>query len=206
MLSVCPKNKQVIVEIGGIQALSKQLNHPSTRLVINSLWTIRNLSDLASSQQDLNELIQSLVYLLHSQNEGVVSCAACILANLTCNNPFNKEIAYQANAVPTLIQTIIKTNENKSIIEPVLMTIRHVTTKHKNANNCRDLVHLNCGIQPIIRFLYPPTKWSTTKIAIELIRNIAISQTNHVALRELGKFLKLIEKCHYQSSIYLSHK
>lgn len=45
VLSVCSRNKQAIVEAGGMQALAVHLQHDSQQLVYNVLWTLRNLSD-----------------------------------------------------------------------------------------------------------------------------------------------------------------
>lgn len=50
VLSVCPSNKPAIVEAGGMQALGKHLTSNSPRLVQNCLWTLRNLSDVATKQ------------------------------------------------------------------------------------------------------------------------------------------------------------
>lgn len=48
VLSVCGSNKPAIVEAGGMQALAIHLGSPSQRLVLNCLWTLRNLSDAAT--------------------------------------------------------------------------------------------------------------------------------------------------------------
>ncbi|NXU56071.1 PLAK protein, partial [Turnix velox] len=53
VLSVCPSNKPAIVEAGGMQALGKHLTSSSPRLVQNCLWTLRNLSDVATKQVSL---------------------------------------------------------------------------------------------------------------------------------------------------------
>lgn len=50
VLSVCCSNKPAIVEAGGVQALAQHLNNSSERLVLNCLWTLRNLSDAAIRQ------------------------------------------------------------------------------------------------------------------------------------------------------------
>lgn len=73
-----------------MQALANHLSHQSTRLVQNCLWTLRNLSDVATKQEGLEGLLQMLVQLLASNDINVVTCAAGILSNLTCNNPRNK--------------------------------------------------------------------------------------------------------------------
>ena len=80
----------LFLQAGGMQALAQHLSHQSTRLVQNCLWTLRNLSDVATKQEGLEALLQMLVQLLSSTDLSVVTCAAGILSNLTCNNPRNK--------------------------------------------------------------------------------------------------------------------
>lgn len=58
VLSVCSSNKPAIVQCGGMQALATHLTHPSQRLVLNCLWTLRNLSDAATKCDNLEPLLQ----------------------------------------------------------------------------------------------------------------------------------------------------
>lgn len=58
VLSVCGSNKPSIVACGGMQALAMHLSHQSQRLVLNCLWTLRNLSDAATKQDNLEPLMQ----------------------------------------------------------------------------------------------------------------------------------------------------
>ncbi|KAG7251802.1 hypothetical protein CRUP_014877, partial [Coryphaenoides rupestris] len=95
VLSVCSSNKPAIVEAGGMQALGLHLTDPSQRLVQNCLWTLRNLSDAATKQEGMEGLLGTLVQLLGSDDINVVTCAAGILSNLTCNNYKNKMMVCQ---------------------------------------------------------------------------------------------------------------
>ncbi|KAF0294114.1 Armadillo segment polarity protein [Amphibalanus amphitrite] len=90
VLSVCSSNKPAVVDAGGVQALAMHLGHQSQRLVQNCLWTLRNLSDAATKVDGLEGMINSLVALLGAADVNVVTCAAGILSNLTCNNQRNK--------------------------------------------------------------------------------------------------------------------
>ena len=58
VLSVCPSNKPAIIQSGGMQALATHLTHQNHKLVLNCLWTLRNLSDAATNQNDLEPLMQ----------------------------------------------------------------------------------------------------------------------------------------------------
>jgi len=95
-----------------MQALAIHLGHASQRLVQNCLWTLRNLSDAGTKivrrkgeyvlykryaslmyvyfQDNMENLMQGLVQLLGSSDVNIVTCAAGILSNLTCNNQKNK--------------------------------------------------------------------------------------------------------------------
>lgn len=95
VLSVCTSNKPVIIEAGGMEALAKHLNNTSSRLVLNCLWTLRNLSDAATKLNNLQPILQTVVQLLGSNDLNIVTCAAGILSNLTCNNSANKLIVYR---------------------------------------------------------------------------------------------------------------
>lgn len=78
------------------------LGNPSQRLVQNCLWTLRNLSDAGTKVDGLEGLLQGLVQVLASSDVNVVTCAAGILSNLTCNNQRNKvNIAMQVCKIST---------------------------------------------------------------------------------------------------------
>lgn len=76
---------------GGVQALSLHLNNqPGQRLVLSCLMTLRNLSDAATKEENIEGLLKSLIQLLDSNDPKIVSCSVGVLSNLTCNNQRNK--------------------------------------------------------------------------------------------------------------------
>ena len=93
VLSVCAENKRVLVEAGAMQVLAGHLQNPANddRIVYNCLLTLRNLSDCAIREENLDGLIKRLIDLLAANTDiNVSTCAAGILSNLTCNNDLNK--------------------------------------------------------------------------------------------------------------------
>ena len=70
--------------------MAMHLGHQSQRLVQNCLWTLRNLSDEATRCETHEQMLQMLVQVLQSNDINIVTCAAGILSNLTCNNQRNK--------------------------------------------------------------------------------------------------------------------
>ncbi|XP_014238800.1 armadillo segment polarity protein-like [Trichogramma pretiosum] len=184
VLSVCPSNKPAIVEAGGMQALAMHLGNPSQRLVQNCLWTLRNLSDAGTKVDGLENLLQGLVQLLASSDVNVVTCAAGILSNLTCNNQRNKVTVCQVGGVDALVRTIVSAGDREEITEPAVCALRHLTSRHIEAEMAQNSVRLNYGIQVIVKLLQPPSRWPLVKAVIGLIRNLALCPANHGPLRE----------------------
>lgn len=184
-----------------MQALTMHLSSSSTRLVQNVLWTLRNLSDVATKIQGLEILLQHLVHILGSENEDMVICAAGILSNLTCNNPTNKQIVCQVNGVEALINTICKAGVHEEITEPVVCTLRHLTTRHAMAETAQNAVRLmNYGIVAIVKLLNPPSHWPLIKAVIGLIRNLSLCSANLAPLRDheaIFCLLRLLNQAHH---------
>ncbi|XP_029177909.1 armadillo segment polarity protein isoform X2 [Nylanderia fulva] len=192
VLSVCPSNKPAIVEAGGMQALAMHLANPSQRLVQNCLWTLRNLSDAGTKVDGLDNLLQSLVLVLGSTDVNVVTCAAGILSNLTCNNQRNKVAVCNYGGVDALVRTIINAGDREEITEPAVCALRHLTSRHNEAEMAQNSVRLNYGIQVIVKLLHPPSRWPLVKAVIGLIRNLALCPANHSPLRDHGAIHHLV--------------
>lgn len=193
VLSVCSSNKPAIVEAAGMQALAMHLSHQSQRLVLNCLWTLRNLSDAATKQENLDVLMQNLVQLLSSNDINVVTCAAGILSNLTCNNVRNKVTACQIGGIEALVRTIIQAGDREEITEPAVCALRHLTSRHPEAEMAQNAVRLHYGLQVIVKLLHPPSRWPLIKAVIGLIRNLALCPANHAPLREHGSIPRLVQ-------------
>uniref|UniRef100_A0A023F5L4 Armadillo segment polarity protein n=2 Tax=Triatoma infestans TaxID=30076 RepID=A0A023F5L4_TRIIF len=192
VLSVCSSNKPAIVDAGGMQALSMHLGHPSQRLVQNCLWTLRNLSDAGTKVDGLEGLLQSLVQLLGSSDINMVTCAAGILSNLTCNNQRNKITVCQVGGVDALVRTIVSAGDREEITEPAVCALRHLTSRHVDSEMAQNAVRLNYGLQVIVKLLNPPSRWPLIKAVIGLIRNLALCQANHAPLRDHGTIHHLV--------------
>ncbi|XP_077302817.1 armadillo isoform X5 [Arctopsyche grandis] len=195
VLSVCSSNKPAIVEAGGMQALAMHLGNPSGRLVQNCLWTLRNLSDAGTKVDGLEGLLQSLVQVLASTDVNIVTCAAGILSNLTCNNQRNKVTVCQVGGVDALVRTIVNAGDREEITEPAVCALRHLTSRHVESEMAQNGVRLNYGLQVylvIVKLLHPPSRWPLVKAVIGLIRNLALCPANHSPLREHGAIHHLV--------------
>lgn len=193
VLSVCSSNKPAVVDAGGMQALAMHLNSQSARLVQNCLWTLRNLSDAATKVDGLDVLLHGLVQILGSPDSNFVTCAAGILSNLTCNNQRNKSIVCQVGGVDALVTTIMNAGDREEITEPAVCALRHLTSRHQDAELAQNSVRLmTYGLPVIVKLLNPPSRWPLIKAVAGLIRNLALCQANHGPLRDINAIHCLI--------------
>ena len=68
--------------------------------------------------------LQGLVQLLGSNDVNIVTCAAGILSNLTCNNQKNKVVVCQVGGIEALVRTIIAAGDREEITEPAVCALR----------------------------------------------------------------------------------
>ncbi|XP_049575800.1 junction plakoglobin a [Syngnathus scovelli] len=192
VLSVCPSNKPAIVEAGGMQALGKHLTGGSQRVMQNCLWTLRNLSDAATKQEGMDGLLQVLVNLLSSDDINMLTCATGILSNLTCNNAYNKTLVTQSNGIEALIHAILRAGEKEDVTEPAICALRHLTSRHQQAEMAQNAVRRHYGIPAIVKLLNQPYYWPVIKAVVGLIRNLALCPENQAPLREAGAIPRLV--------------
>uniref|UniRef100_A0A3B4DQE9 Junction plakoglobin n=1 Tax=Pygocentrus nattereri TaxID=42514 RepID=A0A3B4DQE9_PYGNA len=181
VLSVCPSNKPAIVEAGGMQALGKHVTGSSQRLSQNCLWTLRNLSDAATKQDGLDGLLQVLIGLLSTDDVNMLACVTGILSNLTCNNARNKTHVTQNNGVEALIHALLRAGEKEDVAEPATCALRHLTSRHPEAELAQNAVRTHYGIPAIVK-----------TAVVGLIRNLALCPTNQAPLRDADAIPKLV--------------
>uniref|UniRef100_A0A4W6D963 Junction plakoglobin n=1 Tax=Lates calcarifer TaxID=8187 RepID=A0A4W6D963_LATCA len=169
VLSVCPSNKPAIVEAGGMQALGQHLTGSSQRLIQNCLWTLRNLSDAATKQEGLDGLLQILVTQLGSDDVNMLTCATGILSNLTCNNSRNKTLVTQYGGVEALIHAVLRAGEKEDVAEPAVCALRHLTSRHQDAELAQNAVRLHYGIPAVVKLLGQPHYWPVVKATVGAI-------------------------------------
>lgn len=192
VLSVCSSNKTALVDAGALQAMALHLGHPSTRLVQNCLWALRNLSDAGSKLDNLDQLMSGLVDLLRSTDVNIVTCSAGILSNLTCNNHRNKVVVCQMGGIEGLIDTIATAGDREEITEPSICALRHLTSRHPESEVAQNAVRLREGITVVATLLHPPSRWPLVKAVIGLIRNLALCSANLAPLRDSQTIPRLV--------------
>lgn len=210
VLSVCSKNKPALVQCNAMQALSMHLvnlsnqaqnssnvKSTSSDILNNCLITLRNLSDAATRLPGLEQLVQNLLNILASRNEfTVLTLAAGILSNLTCNNENNKKAALAANGIQILLHTIhINMQAQKTqLVDPCVCALRHITNRHSDMLLAQEQVRAINGIQVITQLMcIQPRAWSVIKAVLGLVRNFCSNQLNAQMLRQNGIIEKLMQ-------------
>eukprot|EP00063_Salmo_salar_P084979 XP_014059814.1 PREDICTED: junction plakoglobin-like [Salmo salar] len=202
-----PFNLPSLILPGGMQALGQHLTGSSQRLTQNCLWTLRNLSDAATKQEGLDGLLQVLVGQLGSDDVNMLTCATGILSNLTCNNSRNKALVTQCGGVEALIHAVLRAGEKEDVAEPAVCALRHLTSRHQDAELAQNAVRLHYGIPAIVKLLGQPHYWPVVKATVGLIRNLALCPVNQAPLRDAGaipRLVNLLLKAHQDTQRHTS--
>ena len=83
-------------------------------------------------QDSIEGLLQMLVQLLTSNDINIVTCAAGILSNLTCNNQRNKVTVCQVGGIEALVRTIMQAGDREEITEPAVSWPLSITQPHSH--------------------------------------------------------------------------
>uniref|UniRef100_A0A4W4FP64 Catenin beta 1 n=1 Tax=Electrophorus electricus TaxID=8005 RepID=A0A4W4FP64_ELEEL len=145
------------------------------------------------SSEGMEGLLGTLVQLLGSDDINVVTCAAGILSNLTCNNYKNKMMVCQVGGIEALVRTVLRAGDREDITEPAVCALRHLTSRHQDAEMAQNAVRLHYGLPVVVKLLHPPSHWPLIKATVGLIRNLALCPANHAPLREQGAIPRLVQ-------------
>ncbi|XP_031145441.1 junction plakoglobin a isoform X1 [Sander lucioperca] len=143
-------------------------------------------------QEGMESLLQVLVGLLSSDDLNMLTCATGILSNLTCNNSHNKTLVTQGNGVEALIHAILRAGEKEDVTEPAVCALRHLTSRHQQAEVAQNAVRRYYGIPAIVKLLNQPYYWPVIKAVVGLIRNLALCPENQAPLRDAGAIPRLV--------------
>lgn len=119
---------------------------------------------LFRSQEGLESVLKILVNQLSVDDVNVLTCATGTLSNLTCNNSKNKTLVTQNSGVEALIHAILRAGDKDDITEPAVCALRHLTSRHPEAEMAQNSVRLNYGIPAIVKLLNQPNQWPLVKV------------------------------------------
>lgn len=123
------------------------------------------LAPIPLPQEGMEGLLGTLVQLLGSDDINVVTCAAGILSNLTCNNYKNKMMVCQVGGIEALVRTVLRAGDREDITEPAICALRHLTSRHQEAEMAQNAVRLHYGLPVVVKLLHPPSHWPLIKVS-----------------------------------------
>jgi len=71
--------------------------------------------------------------------------------------------------------------------------LRHLTSRHVEADAAQNAVRLHYGLPVLVKLLHPPSQWPLIKAVIGLIRNLSLCPANHAPLREHGAIPRIVQ-------------
>ncbi|VEL37907.1 unnamed protein product [Protopolystoma xenopodis] len=195
VLSVCTANKPAIIAAGGMEALGRHLHaQAGARLVLNCLWTLRNLSDAASRLDNLGPLLQVLTQLISTGDHNTVTCAAGILSNLTCNNHANKLAVFRIELILFMLFSCQKIGGLDALVhaistgpaafredalEPCICALRHLTSRHEEEERARSILVRQLICLPVLaRHLHAATASVCPELGLSVSPGLA-AYTGH---------------------------
>lgn len=100
----------------------------------------------------------------------------------------------QCGGVEALIHAVLRAGEKEDVAEPAVCALRHLTSRHQDAELAQNAVRLHYGIPAIIKLLGQPLYWPIVKVRgctdrsaerLEFIRHFIIHNLQIVLLSVL---------------------
>ena len=105
-----------------------------------------------------------------------------------------------------MVRTCLQAGDREEITEPAVCALRHLTSRHPDAEVAQNAVRLHFGLPVMTKLLNPPSRWPLIKAVVGLLRNLALCPANHAPIREQGglpRLVQLLMKA-YQGSLILN--
>lgn len=97
---------------------------------------------------------------------------ACLARQVTClytRHSFlftlvPQTLVTQFGGVEALIHAVLRAGEKEDVAEPAVCALRHLTSRHQDAELAQNAVRLHYGIPAIIKLLGQPHYWPIVKV------------------------------------------
>ncbi|OXB65966.1 hypothetical protein ASZ78_002714 [Callipepla squamata] len=161
--------KMAVRLAGGLQKMVALLNKTNVKFLAITTDCLQILAyGNQESKEGMEGLLGTLVQLLGSDDINVVTCAAGILSNLTCNNYKNKMMVCQVGGIEALVRTVLRAGDREDITEPAICALRHLTSRHQEAEMAQNAVRLHYGLPVVVKLLHPPSHWPLIKEGVRM--------------------------------------
>lgn len=73
------------------------------------------------------------------------------------------------------MRTVLRAGDREDITEPAVCALRHLTSRHQDAEMAQNAVRLHYGLPVVVKLLHPPSHWPLIKV-----RSNMFSQTKTI--------------------------
>lgn len=77
---------------------------------------------------------------------------------------FLQTLVTQYGGVEALIHAVLRAGEKEDVAEPAVCALRHLTSRHQDAELAQNAVRLHYGIPAIVKLLGQPHYWPVVKV------------------------------------------
>lgn len=74
----------------------------------------------------------------------------------------------QYGGVEALIHAVLRAGEKEDVAEPAVCALRHLTSRHQDAELAQNAVRLHYGIPAVIKLLGQPHYWPVVKVRVRV--------------------------------------
>lgn len=88
-------------------------------------------------------------------------------------------IIWQVGGIEALVRTVLRAGDREDITEPAVCALRHLTSRHQDAEMAQNAVRLHYGLPVVVKLLHPPSHWPLIKVLFHRFdHNIPFYQTD----------------------------
>lgn len=70
----------------------------------------------------------------------------------------------QVGGIEALVRTVLRAGDREDITEPAICALRHLTSRHQDAEMAQNAVRLHYGLPVVVKLLHPPSHWPLIKV------------------------------------------
>lgn len=75
----------------------------------------------------------------------------------------------QVGGIESLVRTVLRAGDREDITEPAICALRHLTSRHQDAEMAQNAVRLHYGLPVVVKLLHPPSHWPLIKVRVQTL-------------------------------------
>lgn len=78
----------------------------------------------------------------------------------------------QVGGIEALVRTVLRAGDREDITEPAICALRHLTSRHQDAEMAQNAVRLHYGLPVVVKLLHPPSHWPLIKVCALTLKTL----------------------------------